>query len=69
MLAIEQEGGTLGGQAVELLVEDDAMQPDLAKQIADKLIKRDEVEILTGIIWSNLALAVVPAAVNDGVFY
>jgi branched-chain amino acid transport system substrate-binding protein len=69
MLAIEEEGGTLGGKEVELLVEDDAMQPDLAKQIADKLIKRDEVEILTGIIWSNLALAVVPSAVNDGVFY
>jgi branched-chain amino acid transport system substrate-binding protein len=69
MLAIEEEGGTLGGQEVELLVEDDAMQPDLAKQIADRLIKRDEVDILTGIIWSNLALAVVPSAVEDGVFY
>jgi len=69
MLALEEEGGTLGGQEVELLVEDDAMQPDLAKQIADRLIKRDEVDILTGIIWSNLALAVVPAAVADGVFY
>jgi branched-chain amino acid transport system substrate-binding protein len=69
MLAMEQEGGMLGGQEVEVLVEDDAMQPDLAKQIADKLIKRDEVDILTGIIWSNLALAVVPSAVNDGVFY
>jgi branched-chain amino acid transport system substrate-binding protein len=69
MLAMEEEGGTLGGKEVELLVEDDAMQPDLAKQIADKLIKRDEVAILTGIIWSNLALAVVPSAVNDGVFY
>jgi branched-chain amino acid transport system substrate-binding protein len=69
MLAMEEEGGTLGGQEVELLVEDDAMQPDLAKQIADKLIKRDDVDILTGIIWSNLALAVVPSAVNDGVFY
>ena len=45
------------------------MQPDLAKQIADRLIKRDEVDILTGIIWSNLALAVVPSAVADGVFY
>jgi branched-chain amino acid transport system substrate-binding protein len=66
---MEEEGGTLGGKEVELLVEDDAMQPDLAKQIADKLIKRDEVAILTGIIWSNLALAVVPSAVNDGVFY
>ena len=69
MLALEEEGGTLGGQEVELLVEDDAMQPDLAKQIADKFIKRDDVDILTGIIWSNLALAVVPSAVEDGVFY
>jgi branched-chain amino acid transport system substrate-binding protein len=69
MLALEEEGGTLGGQEIELLVEDDAMQPDLAKQIADRLIKRDEVQILTGIIWSNLALAVVPSAVADGVFY
>ncbi|MGH6922100.1 MAG: ABC transporter substrate-binding protein [Geminicoccaceae bacterium] len=69
MLALEEEGGMLGGEEIELLVEDDAMQPDLAKQIADKLIKRDDVDILTGIIWSNLALAVVPSAVNDGVFY
>ena len=69
MLAMEEEGGTLGGQEIELLVEDDAMQPDTAKQIADRLIKRDEVDILTGIIWSNLALAVVPSAVADGVFY
>ena len=69
LLAMEEEGGMLGGQEIELLVEDDAMQPDLAKQIADKFIKRDDVDILTGIIWSNLALAVVPSAVNDGVFY
>jgi branched-chain amino acid transport system substrate-binding protein len=69
LLAMEEEGGMLGGQEIELLVEDDAMQPDLAKQIADKFIKRDDVDILTGIIWSNLALAVVPSAVSDGVFY
>lgn len=69
MLALQEGGGMLGGQEVLLLVEDDAMKPDIAKQIADKLIKRDDVDILTGIIWSNLALAVVPSAVKDGVFY
>jgi branched-chain amino acid transport system substrate-binding protein len=69
MLALNEGGGMLGGQEVELLVEDDAMKPDIAKQIADKFIKRDHVDILTGIIWSNLALAVVPSAVADGVFY
>ncbi len=69
LLALKEGGGKLGGQEVELTVEDDAMQPDTAKQIADKFIKRDHDEILTGIIWSNLALAVVPSAVADGVFY
>src|SRR3546814_3246648 len=52
-----------------LFRSDDAQKPDIAKQIADKFIQRDEVDILTGIIWSNLAMAVVPAAVKDGVFY
>ncbi len=65
MLALKQSGES----GVELLVEDDARKPDLAKQIATKFIQRDKVDILTGIIWSNLAMAVVPAAVKDGVFY
>ena len=69
MLAVKEEGGTLGGHPVEVLVEDDAREPDKARQLAERLVKRDEVDILTGIIWSNLALAVVPRAVRDGVFY
>ena len=58
-----------GVNDVEVIVEDDARKPDLAKQIADKFIQRDKVDILTGIIWSNLAMAVVPASVRQGVFY
>jgi branched-chain amino acid transport system substrate-binding protein len=65
MLALKQSGA----EGVEVLIEDDAQKPDIAKQIADKFIQRDKVDILTGIIWSNLAMAVVPAAVKDGVFY
>jgi branched-chain amino acid transport system substrate-binding protein len=65
MLALQQSGES----GIEVLVEDDAQKPDIAKQIADKFIQRDKVDILTGIIWSNLAMAVVPAALRDGVFY
>ncbi len=68
-LAIDQEGGKLGGYPVELIVEDDGRKPDKAKQIADRLLKRDKVQIMTGIIWSNLAIAVVPKVVRAGVFY
>ncbi len=68
-LAIDQEGGSLGGYPVELIVEDDGRKPDKAKEIADAMVKRDGVAIMTGIIWSNLAIAVVPKVTRDGVFY
>ena len=68
-LALDQGGGKLGGQAVELIVEDDARKPDRAKEISDRMIKRDGVDIMTGIVWSNLAIAVVPKATQSGVFY
>ncbi|PSM20191.1 MULTISPECIES: ABC transporter substrate-binding protein [Nitratireductor] len=65
MLALKQAGNS----DVELIVEDDARKPELAVQIADKMMQSDKVDILTGIIWSNLAMAVVPNAVNQGTFY
>lgn len=68
-LAITQEGGKLGGYPVKLIVADDARKPDKAKQIANQFIKRDQVDIMTGIIWSNLAIAVVPKVVREGIFY
>jgi branched-chain amino acid transport system substrate-binding protein len=68
-LAIDQEGGKLGGYPVELIMQDDARKPDKAKQIADRFMKRDNVHIMTGIIWSNLAITVVPKVVREGVFY
>ncbi len=68
-LALKQEGGKLGGQSVELIVEDDARKPDKAKEIADRMVKRDKVQVMTGIVWSNLAIAVVPKVTKSGLFY
>jgi branched-chain amino acid transport system substrate-binding protein len=62
MLAIKNSGN----KEIEVVTEDDAMKPELAVQIADKMIQSDKVDILTGIIWSNLAMAVVPNAVGAG---
>ena len=54
---------------IKVIVEDDQRKPDIAVQLADKMIQSDKVDVLTGIIWSNLAMAVVPATVNQGKFY
>lgn len=68
-LAIEQEGGKLGGVPVELVVEDDALKPGQGKQIAEKMIKTDGIKILTGIVFSNVAGATVPDVVDAGALY
>jgi branched-chain amino acid transport system substrate-binding protein len=65
LLAVEEEGGTLGGVAVDVRVEDDGRKPDKATEIADRMVK----SIMTGIVWSNLAVAVVPKVVRKGVVY
>jgi branched-chain amino acid transport system substrate-binding protein len=54
---------------VQLIVEDDQLKPDVAVQIADKMIQSEKVDVLTGIIFSNIAMAVVPSAVKQGKFY
>ncbi len=69
LLAVEQEGGKLGGVEVEVLVEDDGRKPEKAKQIAERYMKKDGIKIMTGIVFSNVAIAVVPKVVRDGVVY
>lgn len=68
-LAINMRGGMLGDQNVELIISDDARKVGNAKQIADRMLKRDKVDVMTGIVWSNLALAVVPTVTKAGKFY
>ena len=69
LLAIELGGGQLGGVDVELLVEDDGRKPGKGLQISERYIKSEKVKIMTGIVFSNVAMAVVPKVVADDVFY
>jgi branched-chain amino acid transport system substrate-binding protein len=65
MLAVKQAGNV----NLEVVIEDDQRKPEIAVQLADRMIQSDKVDVLTGIIWSNLAMAVVPSATAQGKFY
>ena len=67
-LAVDQEGGKLGGVPVTLRVEDDTLKPANGKQIADKMAA-DGVKVVTGIICSNVLAAVQPSIIDAGGFY
>ncbi|MCA8906793.1 MAG: ABC transporter substrate-binding protein, partial [Rhodospirillaceae bacterium] len=69
MLAITQRDGTLGGLPVEVVEGDDTREPDVARTLVQRMIERDRVDIITGIVWSNLALAVMPTIARNEVFF
>jgi branched-chain amino acid transport system substrate-binding protein len=57
-LAIEHKGGKLGGMDAEVIFVDDQRKPDVAKQLANRLVKSDRVDVVAGVIWSNLLMAI-----------
>ena len=68
-LAIKHTGGKLGGLPADVIVADDQMSPDSAKQTTDRLLKRDKVDFMTGVVFSNIMLAVSQPIFASKTFY
>ncbi len=69
LLAVKLNGGKLGGLPAEVLVGDDQFKPDVAKQLFEKNVKRDKVDFMTGIVFSNIMLAALPEALDNKTIY
>ncbi|HEY6864406.1 MAG TPA: ABC transporter substrate-binding protein [Burkholderiales bacterium] len=69
MLAVKMNGGKLGGLRADVIVGDDQFKPDVGRQLAEKNVKLDKVDILTGFVFSNIMLASVPIAFENKVVY
>ncbi len=65
MLGVEEAGGKLGGLPTEVSINDAQFKPDVAKQLAEKLIKRDRVDIVTGTMYTNILLAIYDAVIDS----
>jgi branched-chain amino acid transport system substrate-binding protein len=68
-LALKRLDKKLGGLPAEVLIADDAQNPETGKQIAERFLKKDKVDIGTGVVFSNIMLAVGPAFFNAQTFY
>ncbi len=68
-LAVKLNGGKLGGLTAEVLIGDDQFKPDVGRQLAEKFVKLDKVDFLTGYVFSNIMLASVPVAFENKVIY
>src|SRR5712691_3940295 len=68
-LAIKLNGGKLGGLPAEVLVGDDQLKPENAKQLAERYLRLEKVDFITGIVFSNVVMAVAPDAIAAKVFF
>ncbi|MEY4122205.1 MAG: hypothetical protein RLZZ457_1043, partial [Pseudomonadota bacterium] len=59
-LYIAQNGDTVAGKKVELIVKDDTSAPDVTKRIAQEMVVNDKVNVLAGFGLTPLALATAP---------
>ncbi len=68
-LYVKRNGGKLGGRPAELLVSDDQLNAGVATQAVEKLILRDHVDFVTGIVFSAVLLPVLPKILDANIFY
>jgi branched-chain amino acid transport system substrate-binding protein len=68
-LAIEDLGGKFGDFDAKVIEADDQRKPDVAVQLTERMLSRDGADIVTGTIWSNLALAMLPVVARAGKIY
>ena len=65
-LAIEHLGGKAGAHNLEVVFGDDGFAPDTGKQVTDRLVKQDNVDIVAGYIWSHVLLASRKSVLDAG---
>ena len=65
-LYVTEQGGKLGGREIEFVKVDDESDPAKATDNVNKLIKRDNVDVLVGTVHSGVAMAMAKAAKDNG---
>ena len=61
-LYLDQQGGKLGGRSVEFVKVDDESDPSKATENVNKLVKRDNVDVIVGTVHSGVAMAMAKVA-------
>ncbi|MDQ8031555.1 ABC transporter substrate-binding protein [Bordetella genomosp. 1] len=68
-LALQHTGGKLGGVTAQVIVADDQQKADAGRQAVDRLLKRDKVDVMTGMVFSNVLLPVMPGILQSDTIY
>ena len=66
-LAINEQGGKLGGREIEYFKVDDESEPANGIENANKLVQRDKVDVLIGTVHSGVQMGIHKVARDSGV--
>ena len=66
-MAIEEQGGKLGGREIEYFKVDDESEPAKGVENATKLVQRDKVDVLVGTVHSGVQMGIQKVARDTGV--
>ena len=66
-LAIDEQGGKLGGREIEFFKVDDESEPSKGIENASKLVQRDKVDVLIGTVHSGVQMGIHKVARDTGV--
>ncbi len=65
-LYVQEQGGKLGGREIEFVKVDDESDPSKATDNVNKLVKRDNVDVIVGTVHSGVAMAMAKVAKDSG---
>jgi branched-chain amino acid transport system substrate-binding protein len=65
-LYVQEQGGKLAGREIQYFKVDDESEPSKATDNVNKLIKRDNVDVLVGSVHSGVAMAMAKVAKDSG---
>lgn len=69
LLGVEMSGGRLGGLDTHIVEADDQQKPEVGVALANRMVERDRVHIVAGVVWSNVALAMMPTLAASRTFF
>jgi branched-chain amino acid transport system substrate-binding protein len=68
-LALKLNAGKLGGLPAEVLIGDDQLKPENAKQLVERYLRLDKVDFITGTVFSNIVVAIAPDVIAAKTFF
>lgn len=65
-LGMQVVNNKIGGLETEVIVDDDQMKPDVAVSTAQRMVTQQKVDVVAGVLWSNILLAIRAPVLNSG---